>query len=139
MVIRDEVPVRAAARFRHGQTCDNTVMEESSVRVYGPVTDGQTRCVHYHSDKDVVALKFRCCGRYFPCFQCHADIESHAPERWPQSDWDTKAVLCGVCRKEMTINTYRATSDCPACGADFNPGCADHAHLYFDVSPEDGR
>jgi len=101
--------------------------------VHGPVVDEQTRCVHYHSQEDVIAIKFACCHRYYPCFQCHAQSESHAAERWPESAWSERAILCGVCRSEMSIRSYRAADHCPTCSAAFNDGCRLHAHLYFAV------
>lgn len=110
-----------------------------TLSVYGPVVDNQTRCVHYRSERDVVALKFRCCGRYYPCFQCHTETETHPAERWPKAEWDTPAILCGVCRTELDISTYLGVTHCPRCAAEFNPGCRGHAHLYFDVPrPDDG-
>ena len=35
-------------------------------------------------------------------------------------------------RTELTVDAYRATDDCPACGAEFNPGCRLHSHLFFE-------
>lgn len=31
----------------------------------------------------------------------------------------------------MSVPEYLAADSCPNCGAEFNPGCAAHAHLYF--------
>jgi uncharacterized CHY-type Zn-finger protein len=100
--------------------------------VHGATVDDQTRCIHYRTELDVVAIKFACCGRYYPCHACHAEAESHAARRWPRGAGGEPAILCGVCRSELTIDAYRATDVCPACGAAFNPGCRLHAHLYFD-------
>ena len=47
------------------------------MQVHGKTTDDATRCVHYHSQQDIVAIKFKCCGRFYPCFQCHAECETH--------------------------------------------------------------
>ncbi len=96
--------------------------------------DGQTRCSHYHSKLDIVAIKFKCCGKYYPCHACHEETAGHAAEIWPEADWDEKAVLCGVCGAEMTINEYLRGGDrCAACRAAFNPGCRSHHRLYFAV------
>ena len=105
------------------------------MHVYGETTDDATRCVHYATALDIVAIKFRCCGRYYPCFQCHADGETHPAERWHEAEWSEQAILCGECRTELTITEYRQTTSCPACCAAFNERCSLHAHLYFDVPP----
>ncbi|WP_213815981.1 CHY zinc finger protein [Glaciihabitans sp. dw_435] len=107
--------------------------------VYGSAVDAQTRCVHWHGETDVVALKFLCCDRYYPCFDCHEEDAhrgegAHESSRWPVARWDEPtAVLCGVCGTELSVNAYLATEDCPSCTAVFNPGCALHAHLYFET------
>lgn len=103
------------------------------IRVYGQTVDEATRCVHYRSAEDIVAIKFACCGRYYPCFECHADDVSHAATVWPESQWGEKAILCGACQTELTITTYKEVSACPHCAAAFNDGCRLHAHLYFEV------
>ncbi|MDH6235746.1 CHY zinc finger protein [Cryobacterium sp. CG_9.6] len=105
----------------------------SPPHIYGAVVDDQTRCVHYHSPLDVIAIRFACCQRYYPCFQCHGESESHPATLWPESDWDHLAVICGVCDSEMSIRSYRSVTHCPACAARFNDGCRLHAHLYFAV------
>jgi len=102
--------------------------------VLGPVVDDQTRCVHYRSELDVVAIRFACCGDYYPCHLCHEEAASHPAGRWPVGARSEKAVLCGVCGVELTIADYLGTTACPRCAAAFNPGCALHAHLYFDLS-----
>ena len=45
--------------------------------VYGQTIDDQTRCVHYGTPADVVAIKFFCCRRYYPCHRCHEDSAGH--------------------------------------------------------------
>lgn len=95
----------------------------------------ETRCAHYDSARDVVAMRFPCCERYYPCFDCHAVVADHEPARWDADDADREAVLCGVCGHELTVRTYLTADDsCPACDAAFNPGCRNHAHLYFAAS-----
>ncbi|MCU1408011.1 MAG: hypothetical protein JWM23_91 [Microbacteriaceae bacterium] len=103
------------------------------MHIHGNTIDDQARCVHYGGATDVIAIKFVCCGRYYPCYQCHAETEAHPAEQWPENRWSEKAVLCGVCGHQLTVTEYRAAGSCPACGAGFNPGCALHAHLYFQV------
>jgi uncharacterized CHY-type Zn-finger protein len=104
------------------------------IHVQGRTVDGQTRCIHYHSPLDIIAIKFKCCGEYYPCFECHEEAAGHSAERWKRSEWDQKAILCGVCRHEMRIAEYLECGNrCPSCNAAFNPGCSKHYHLYFDI------
>lgn len=102
--------------------------------VLGAVIDEQTRCIHYRTELDIVAIRFVCCGEYYPCHLCHEESAGHASAQWPIGERDTKAVLCGACGAELTIAEYLITDSCPHCGAPFNPGCALHAHLYFEVA-----
>jgi len=76
--------------------------------VYGKAIDGLTRCEHYHSVLDILAIKFPCCGRYYPCFDCHEECAGHPASRWPKARWDEKAILCGACGTEHSINDYLA-------------------------------
>lgn len=99
--------------------------------VHGPTVDDQTRCVHYRGELDVVAIRFACCGLYFPCHLCHDETADHASHPWPDGSGSVTAVLCGVCGGELTIAGYRAADACPRCGAGFNPGCALHHPIYF--------
>jgi uncharacterized CHY-type Zn-finger protein len=101
--------------------------------VHGFPIDDQKRCVHYRSPLDIIALKFPCCGHYYPCFQCHEEAAGHPARRWTKAEASALAVLCGVCRTELTIDQYlHSESKCPACAASFNPRCSLHHHLYFD-------
>src|SRR5699024_4526036 len=71
------------------------------------------------------------CGEFYPCFRCHADAADHALSVWPRAEFDTHALLCGVCWSTLPISEYRATDACPYCGTGFNPGCSLHYPLYF--------
>lgn len=44
------------------------------VPLRGVATDPETRCTHYDSSNDVVAIRFPCCDCYYPCFRCHAAV-----------------------------------------------------------------
>lgn len=91
-----------------------------------------TRCIHYHSPTDIIAIKFKCCDRYYPCFFCHEALAGHPPERWSKGEFDTLAIQCGVCSFEMTINAYKNSNyHCPNCKSAFNPKCANHDKFYF--------
>jgi uncharacterized CHY-type Zn-finger protein len=104
------------------------------MEIKGSVIDGQTRCIHYHSTLDIIAIKFRCCLTYYPCYHCHQENAGHEPQKWPNDEWDTKAILCGACKSEMTIQEYLDSGySCPFCKAPFNPGCSNHNHLYFET------
>ncbi|WP_240948495.1 CHY zinc finger protein [Bacillus sp. RO1] len=104
-----------------------------TVQVLGKTVDDHTRCVHYHSDKDIIAIKFHCCGEYYPCYQCHEEHADHPISIWPKEKFHTKAVVCGDCKFEMTIHEYlNSHSICPKCSSLFNSGCENHHHLYFE-------
>lgn len=102
-------------------------------KVYGYVVDEATRCRHYHSERDIIALKFGCCDRYYPCYECHLEAADHPPKPWPRSRAEESAVLCGACGHEMTVQAYKESGfHCPSCQAAFNPGCRLHYDLYFE-------
>ncbi|HLZ82973.1 MAG TPA: CHY zinc finger protein [Caulobacteraceae bacterium] len=101
--------------------------------VQGVALDAQTRCSHYHSTLDIIAIKMRCCGVYHACRECHDELADHPAEVWPKAEWDKAAVLCGACGAEMSVYDYLAGDNrCPACRSPFNPGCKSHHHLYFE-------
>ena len=102
-------------------------------KIDGLVIDDQTRCAHYNSELDIIAIKFKCCGDWFPCFECHSAFADHAAEVWPESEFGERAILCGSCGNQLEIVEYfSAGSICPKCKSKFNPGCANHYHLYFE-------
>lgn len=108
------------------------------IRVFGVDVDAETRCAHYASDRDVIAIKFACCDDYYPCLSCHDELTDHQPAVWKATEFDEPAVLCGQCGSELTITTYLdASSTCPHCEAAFNPGCRTHWPHYFDVEQSD--
>lgn len=108
-------------------------MQQNSIIVKGKAIDEQTRCVHYHSPLDIIAIKMKCCGTYYPCIHCHEEDAGHTAELWPQTAFDTAAVLCGACKQELTITQYlQSNYSCPFCAAAFNPRCSNHNHLYFE-------
>lgn len=102
--------------------------------VKGSVLDSETRCSHYHTELDRIAIKFYCCQTYFPCYLCHEESGCGNVKMWPHDQFDQKAILCGACRQELTINSYQnGENECPNCKAGFNPNCQLHEHLYFQV------
>lgn len=94
--------------------------------------DEQGRCAHYGSIRDVVFNRCGTCGDFFACYQCHEELTDHPFGRLDRSD--AAAVLCGACGHEMAYAEYAGglgTPACSSCGHLFNPGCATHAHLYW--------
>jgi uncharacterized CHY-type Zn-finger protein len=100
--------------------------------VHGVEVDPQTRCTHYRSERDIIAIRMACCGEYYACKDCHEALTAHAIQVWPRSEWAEPAVLCGNCGHELTIHEYMDSGYfCPHCHAAFNPGCRNHYHYYF--------
>ena len=98
--------------------------------------DAQTRCIHYRSALDIIAIRMACCRVYYACKDCHELLAGHGIKVWPRSEWNTRAILCGACGRELTIREYMDGGYvCPHCRARFNPGCRNHYHFYF--APED--
>jgi len=103
------------------------------MQIKGKPIDAQTRCVHWHSELDVIAIKFKCCGEYFPCFECHQETAGHEAKPWKKHEFREKAILCGRCLTELTVSDYLASGHCcPSCKGAFNPRCALHYQLYFE-------
>lgn len=98
--------------------------------------DAETRCAHWHSAVDIVAIRLRCCDRFFACKECHAALADHPLVRWPVTEHDAPAVLCGRCRAVLSVREYlEGGAACPRCGAGFNPRCALHHPDYFELPP----
>src|ERR1700748_235692 len=103
--------------------------------VHGIDLDAQTRCVHYHKVLDIVAIKMKCCGVYYACKDCHDALAGHAIEVWPRSEWGQPTVLCGAYGIELSTREYLDCGNvCPGCRAEFNPGCRNHYHYYFEMA-----
>jgi len=108
--------------------------EHFAVPLRGVAVDVETRCAHYDSERDVVALRFPCCDCYYPCFRCHEAVADHEPDRVPAAEFDAPAVLCGACGATLTVSEYLDCEDvCPECGTAFNPGCRRHRDRYFQI------
>ena len=50
--------------------------------ICGMEVDAQTRCVHWRSAVDIVAIKMACCGVYWACKDCHEALAGHAIAVW---------------------------------------------------------
>ncbi|KAJ2077988.1 hypothetical protein H4R24_004782 [Coemansia sp. RSA 988] len=55
-------------------------------------------------------LRFPCCGKTYPCINCHDDKEDH-PHEYAQS------MLCGHCAKEQSVARAEKSGLCIGCGA----------------------
>ncbi len=118
------------------QTLDTTAHDRiiGGVMVKGKVIDNQTRCSHYHTDLDIIAIKFKCCNEYYPCYSCHAEATDHQAETWEINERHEKAILCGVCGHELAVQEYMDSNNtCPLCQSSFNPNCKKHYDLYFTM------
>lgn len=103
------------------------------MNIHGSPIDSETRCVHYHGATDIIAIKFKCCGQYYPCYKCHDEHVTHERKQWGKDEFSEKAIFCGHCQSECTIDEYMKTQNCPHCTAPFNPNCQFHYDLYFDI------
>eukprot|EP00037_Helgoeca_nana_P021277 m.214511 g.214511 ORF g.214511 m.214511 type:complete len:369 (-) comp25582_c0_seq4:53-1159(-) len=125
----------AGSGVRSGQASSSIEV----VHGIGVEEHGHGRCVHWHSELDVLALLAPCCHKFYACAECHVEVASssdgHALLPWPESTpITTNALMCGVCQHRLSIAEYvnAAESACPACHAHMNPGCKKHWHVYFD-------
>jgi uncharacterized CHY-type Zn-finger protein len=110
------------------------VESTNPLKTRGICLDPQTRCSHWNSQLDIVAIKFKCCGEWYACYECHQALAGHEPVRWSATEFHEHAILCGACNSELTVDEYLALgSRCLACGAAFNPDCANHYDLYFET------
>ncbi len=105
----------------------------TSIIIKGKPIDDYSRCEHYHSLLDIIAVKFKCCNDYYCCVYCHTEGTDHAVQVWKKKEFTTRAILCGLCKNEMTINQYlNGNNQCISCGSKFNPNCSKHHHFYFE-------
>ena len=106
----------------------------SEANVHGVDVDAETRCAHWHSPLDIIAVKFKCCGEWYSCHECHRALANHDPVVWLNEEFEEQAILCGACNSQLTISEYlECDSRCPQCRAGFNPACANHYDLYFEI------
>lgn len=107
-------------------------MPLAPVLVRGTQVNARTQCAHYHSDRDIIAIKHKCCNEFYACIQCHNEAVDHPAQVWPEAEFEEPAVYCGNCNTTLRISQYLGCNNtCSVCQAAFNPGCATHYHLYF--------
>ncbi len=117
--------------------CSETVFKKTNIHIQKTLIHGidlheQTRCLHYSSELDVIAILFKCCLKFFACYECHQALADHAAQVWQANEHEVKAILCGGCGNTLTINHYLSCNfQCPFCQINFNPGCKTHYCLYF--------
>lgn len=101
------------------------------IQAQGLLVDDESRCVHYHSEKDIVSLQCYECKKYYACYQCHNAMEKHVFSPYPLKLSKDKPILCGACKRTMTFQEYQKQIVCPFCSSPFNPGCKLHHSFYF--------
>lgn len=108
--------------------------------IKGILVDEDSRCKHWHSKLDVIALKFKCCPAvYYSCYSCHEETNpaDHVVEKYDLvADKNKNLVICGICKTEMTFDQYKNLEEdgilkCYNCKSHFNPGCKYHYQAYF--------
>ncbi|KAH8649964.1 hypothetical protein BX600DRAFT_517187 [Xylariales sp. PMI_506] len=156
------IPPSSSTSASHSSAAAAAGCGRPPVTVKGVAVTPLTQCAHWHSDLDVIAIRHRCCGEYYACISCHEALAGHPSEVWPRETFSAPAaaaaavtattagdatvggvsskdatggvVLCGRCRRELSIAEYLGCGNtCPGCGAGFNPGCAKHYDLYFEM------
>lgn len=100
----------------------------------GLEVDSKSRCKHWHSEVDIVSLRFPKDEVFYPCYECYEAIHQKLPPKWKKENFDEAlAILCGNCGTAMHVSTYlNAANTCPTCQHPFNPGCAKHYPYYFE-------
>ena len=102
-------------------------------KIYGLLVDNQSRCQHYHTELDIVALKCFDCLKYYACYQCHDRLGgTHSFRAYPCHLKQDKVLICGVYQHEMVIDEYQEAIVCPNCHSAFNLACSKHYDIYFE-------
>lgn len=97
--------------------------------IKGIEIDSCGRCLHYHTDLDIVALQCGECKQYYACYQCHDQLCDHTFKAIDIRN--SKPVMCGQCKNCLTYAQYQHYQ-CPFCQANFNPRCGLHKDIYFE-------
>ena len=69
------------------------MISSNNIIVKGKPIDDQTRCAHYHSSLDVIAVKFKCCNEYYPCYYCHKESSDHPADTWKKNEQNNKSIM----------------------------------------------
>lgn len=57
------------------------------VNIHGLTVDYESRCTHYHTPLDIIAIKFKCCNKFYSCYKCHNENENHEIIRWEKDEF----------------------------------------------------
>ena len=57
-------------------------MHSPSAEVKGVDVDHESRCAHYHSQRDIIAIRLKCCGDFYACKDCHYELAGHNIQTW---------------------------------------------------------
>ena len=96
--------------------------------IHGIEVDKEGRCIHYHSEMDVIANKCAKCKKFYACYKCHDELENHSFE--PVDPEEENTVMCGSCGKQFSYIEYAGLTKCTACSHSFNPCCSVHKKIY---------
>src|SRR5699024_8847876 len=107
--------------------------EVHMVKIHVLTVDDESRCTHYHTPLDIIAIKFKCCNKFYSCYKCHNENENHEIIRWEKDEFDEQAIICGVCNQTRSTNDYMLSEVCQHCSAIFNHRCKYHHHIYFKI------
>lgn len=132
--VGDNINFRHLNCYIHSTDSNGLVHEKIMVvAVHGEVVDSHTRCLHYQTALDIIAIKCKCCHKFYCCYKCHLYDTGTMPRIWGAADVNEPAILCGLCMEELSIAQYiQSGSRCPMCQAAFNPKCSLHYGLYFE-------
>ena len=76
------------------------------ITIHGTNVNERTQCAHYHSERDIIAIRHKCCDEFYACIQCHEEAADHTPIVWLKSEFHTEAILCGNCQSTLSITSY---------------------------------
>ncbi|SQA00231.1 zinc finger protein [Staphylococcus aureus] len=102
-------------------------------KVYGSLIDTETRCRIILPKKILLQLNLNVVINTIHAISAIMSLKKHAIKRWSEPSFNEKAILCGVCKHELTINEYMMVERCPNCQSRFNNRCKYHYHIYFEI------
>ncbi|KAJ1937429.1 hypothetical protein FBU59_004750, partial [Linderina macrospora] len=97
---------KEVARTRKAKVDKRAELAKLGVVPGQPLPD-RGACKHYR--KSNRWLRFPCCGKAYPCGECHDDKEDH-PHEFAQN------MICGLCAKEQRIAKADLAGVCIGCG-----------------------
>lgn len=71
------------------------------VKIHGLTVDNESRCEHYHTPLDIIAIKFKCCDKFYPCYKCHNECEKHDIKRWINLNLMNMRYFVGFVKKQF--------------------------------------